>query len=134
MSVVALVTWIIAAGLGFVMLAQWVSRGGARAASAGGGTTSFTPALVFGHFLLAATGLVVWIIYLVAGTDALVWVAFALLAVVAVVGEVMFLRWFRGRSTGATVESKFPTGVVYAHGLFAVVTAVLVLLVGLGVG
>ena len=130
MAVAALITWIIAAGLGFVMLGQWVAGGGAR----GTASTTFKPALIFGHFLLAATGLIVWIIYVIAGTDALVWVAFALLVVVAVLGEVMFLRWFRGRGTSTTVESRFPLPVVYAHGLFAVTTVVLVLLIGLGVG
>jgi hypothetical protein len=135
MSVVALITWILAAGGGFIMLSQWVAKGGARAAGAGGGgaTTRFTPGLVFGHFALAAAGLVIWIIYLVNESDALAWTAFVLLAVVAVLGITMFLRWLPNQGSSA-VESSFPKAVVYAHGLFAVTTAVLVLLVALGVG
>jgi hypothetical protein len=88
---------------------------------------------VFGHFLLAAAGLVLWIVYLVLGTEILPWVAFALLVVVAVGGDVLFLRWWRSRGED-TAESRFPRPVVYSHGLFAVATLVLVLLVALGIG
>jgi hypothetical protein len=106
-------------------------------ASATGGTTAtttrFAPGVVLGHFVIAAAGLLVWIWYLVTDLDALTWVAFILLVVVAVLGEVLFLRWFRNRGE-ATVESHLPKPVVYTHGVFAVVTAVLVLLVALGVG
>jgi len=129
-GIATLITWILAAGGGFFMLGQWIARGGAR----GTATTNFPPAVIFGHFLLAAAGLVVWIVYLVAKTDALVWVAFALLLPVAVLGLVMFLRWWPGRAGSTTVESRFPQPVVFAHGLFAVTTVVLVLLTGLGVG
>jgi hypothetical protein len=116
------------------MLGLWVARGGARAAGSGGTvTTRFAPGVVFSHFLLAAAGLVVWIIYMISGTDALVWVAFAILVLVAILGEVLFVPWMRAGNSG-TVESTFPKPVVYTHGLFAATTVVLVLLVGLGVG
>jgi hypothetical protein len=36
----------------------------------------FRPPVVFGHFLLAAAGLVVWIVYVVSDSQALAWVAF----------------------------------------------------------
>ena len=134
MDVAALITWIITAGFGFTMLGLWVARGGARAAGSGGTvTTRFAPGVVFSHFVLAAAGLIVWIIFLINGSDALVWVAFAILVVVAILGEVLFVPWMRAGNSG-TVESKFPKPVVYTHGLFAVTTVVLVLLVGLGVG
>lgn len=134
MDIAALITWIITAGLGFTMLGLWVARGGARAAGSGGTvTTRFAPGVVFSHFLLAAAGLIVWIIFLISGTDALVWVAFAILVLVAILGEVLFVPWMRAGSSG-TVESRFPKPLVYTHGLFAVATVVLVLLVGLGVG
>jgi hypothetical protein len=63
----------------------------------------------------------------------LTWVAFALLVVVAILGEVLFLRWYKGRGSGA-VESGLPRPVVYTHGLFAVATVILVLLTALGLG
>jgi hypothetical protein len=148
MAVVALVTWVVTAGLGFFMLATWARAGGVRAASAtasgtGQATTTAHPAgtrfptpLVFGHFGLAATGLVLWIIYLAADTDALAWVAFVILLVVAAGGDVLFLRWWkeRGESGAQLAEQTIPTAVVYTHGLFAVATLVLVLLTALGVG
>jgi manganese efflux pump family protein len=148
MSVIALITWVITAGLGFFMLATWVRAGGTRARVASSGVavtgtatahpsgTRFPPPLVFGHFLLAATGLVLWIIYLAADSDALAWVAFVVLVVVAAGGDVLFLRWYkeRDRSSAELAEQSIPQAVVYLHGLFAVVTIVLVLLTALGVG
>lgn len=91
---------------------------------------------MFGHFLLAATGLVLWIIYLVVDSTALAWVAFVLLLVVAGAGDLLFLRWFkdRNRSDAQLAEQTIPTAVVYLHGLFAVATIVLVLLSALEVG
>ncbi len=149
MAIAALLTWIVTAVLGAIMLRLWVTGGGVRAAGgtsaagtgagagpAGTGTatpTRFVPGLVFGHFLLAAAGLVVWIWYVVSDTDALTWVAFVLLVVVAVLGELMFVRWYRGRGE-TTVESRFPKPVVYVHGIFAVITVVLVFLSALGLG
>jgi len=138
MSVAALVTWVVTAGLGFYMLATWARAGGVRAdsASATATATRFPPPLVFGHFLLAATGLVLWIVYLAVDSTALAWVAFVILLVVAAGGDILFLRWYRNRSdSGAQLaEQSIPQAVVYVHGLFAVATIVLVLLSALEVG
>jgi hypothetical protein len=41
-----------------------------------GGGNGIRPPLILSHFLLAAAGLVVWIIYLIADKDALGWIAF----------------------------------------------------------
>jgi hypothetical protein len=134
MAIVALVTWLITAVLGSTMLYLWISKGGLQAARGGTEQSSrFAPGLVFGHFLLAAGGLIVWIVYVVADTEALTWIAFVLLVAVAVLGDLLFLRWWRGRGSGA-VESGLPKPVVYTHGVFAVTTIVLVLLTALGVG
>jgi hypothetical protein len=158
MEIAALITWLVTAVGGFVMLGVWLSRGGARAqsrasATAGvggaGGTTAaatstptrLAPPLVFGHFLLAVAGLIVWIIYLVTDSSGLAWTAFVLLLPVAVLGFTMLARWIgagdhrRGASTaGGRPESHFPLPVVIGHGLFAVATVLLVLLTALGVG
>ena len=153
MDITALITWVITALGGFYMLGTWIQRGGIRQQQSG---TSRLPApVVFGHFALAAIGLVVWIIYIVADESALAWTSFALLLPVALLGFVMLARWipvYRDRSTsgapaaspaaspaqgtGGTVpaERHFPLAVVLAHGLFAVVTLVLVLLTALGNG
>jgi hypothetical protein len=105
------------------------------------------PPVIFGHFGLAALGLVVWIIFVVTGTQALAWVAFALLVPVALLGFIMLTRWLpvyrgakvapAGASAGASAgapaaadppERHFPVAGVAGHGVLAVVTVVLVLL------
>jgi hypothetical protein len=129
MDVAALITWVITAGGGFVMLAMWVSRGGHRP----DGGTRLAPGLVFTHFALAAVGLVLWIIYLAVDKPVLAWVAFVLLLPVAGLGFTMLARWLPARRTDVA-ESRFPVPVVIGHGLFAATTLVLVLLAALGVG
>ncbi|MGC0334431.1 hypothetical protein RKD23_007421 [Streptomyces sp. SAI-170] len=148
MDIAALITWVVTALGGFYMLGTWIQRGGIRQQQSG---TSRLPApAVFGHFALAAVGLVVWIIYVVADKSALAWTAFALLLPVALLGFLMLARWIpvhrdRGTAEAATAagpgpeaavpaERHFPVAVVVAHGLLAVVTLVLVLLTALGVG
>ena len=99
MQYAALITWIVTAALGAYMLATWVSQGGTRS---GSGTAShFRPPVVFGHFLLAAAGLVVWLIYLVNDSTALAWVAFVDLLVVAIIGDTLVLRWYKDRKADA---------------------------------
>lgn len=152
-ALVALITWIITAGGGFYMLATWLARGGMRQQPR---TTHLPPGLLFAHFLLAAAGLVVWIVYLFVPRPALAWVALVALAVVAVGGFAMLARWipvYRASyaaviaptAGGGTTEAEtasalapperhFPPAVVAAHGIFAATTLVLVLLTALGVG
>jgi hypothetical protein len=129
MDIAALITWVRTAGGGFVMLGKWISKGGHRP----GGSTRLAPGLVFGHFALAATGLVLWIVYLVANESMLAWIAFGLLLVVALLGFTMFARWLPARRAG-TAESNFPLAVVLGHGLLAATTLVLVLLTAIDAG
>jgi hypothetical protein len=147
MEIAALVTWLLTAAGGFFLLATWIAKGGVRQPR----TSHFPPAVIFGHFGLAVIGLVVWIVYLVVDEDALAWTAFALLVPVALLGFTMLVRWIPvyraagvGAGTGAAsaagttpteaAEKHFPVAAVAGHGLFAVVTVVLVLLTALGVG
>ena len=129
MGIAALITWLITAVGGFAMLGIWISRGGHRPDSG----TRLAPGLVFGHFALAVTGLVLWILYLALDADALAWVAFIVLLPVALLGFTMLARWIPARRAG-TAESRFPVPLVAAHGLFAATTLVLALLTALGVG
>ncbi|MFC9614938.1 hypothetical protein [Streptomyces sp. NPDC056721] len=139
MDIAALITWLITALGGFYMLGTWLSRGGAKA-----GNSRLPVPVIFGHFALAAVGLVVWIIYVITDKDALAWTAFGLLVPVALLGFAMLAQWLpvhRARSAAATpgaepepAERYFPVPVVAGHGLFAVVTVVLVLLTALGIG
>jgi hypothetical protein len=137
----ALITWVLTAGGGFVLLSIWLARGGMRQDDGG---NRIRPPLILSHFLLAAAGLVVWIVYLVSDTDALAWIAFVVLAIVAVLGWTMFAIWLRRRQARAAVveaatpgtpaEQHFPVSVVALHGVLAVTTVVLVFLTAIGVG
>ena len=138
----ALIAWIATAGGGFVLLAIWLSRGGMQQGREAG--SKIRPPLILSHFGLAATGLVIWIIYLANDSDALAWIAFVLLAVVAALGWTMFAIWWQRRQrepvTGAAAggerpaEQHFPVPIVAVHGLLAVTTVVLVFLTAIGVG
>jgi len=141
----ALIAWLLTAGGGFVLLAIWLSRGGMRQGGEGG--SRIRPPLILSHFLLAATGLVIWIIYLVDDSDTLAWIAFVILAVVAVLGWTMFAIWWQRRKrgpaareaptnaeSGAPAEQRFPVPIVALHGVLAVTTVVLVFLTAIGVG
>src|SRR6187549_169259 len=100
----ALITWVATAGLGFYMLLIWLSRGGMKQ------STGIKPFLIVSHFLLAATGLVIWISYLVEDNDTLAWIAFVILALVALLGWTMFAVWYQRRQVrGAVTEAVDPT-------------------------
>jgi hypothetical protein len=143
----ALIAWVVTAGGGFVMLAIWLRNGGPGRATQPG--QRIRPPLIFGHFGLAAAGLVVWIIYVAADSDVLAWIALATLVPVALLGFGMLAIWIQGRqgaaalatsggpldsSGGEPAEQHFPVPVVVLHGLLAVTTLVLVLLTAAGVG
>jgi hypothetical protein len=162
MALAALITWVITAGLGFFMLGTWISNGGTR--TDGSAASHFRPPVVFGHFLLAALGLLVWVVYVINDSQGLAWVAFVDLVVVAGLGDTLVYRWFKDRQAGdagqsgssglrrgaggsrggaggavgtrSTVlaEQRIPPAVVVTHGVFAVATVVLVLLAALNVG
>jgi flagellar basal body-associated protein FliL len=143
----ALIAWVVTAAGGFVLLTIWLSRGGMRQAREAG--ARIRPPLILSHFLLAATGLVVWIIYIATDSDALAWVALVLLAVVALLGFTMFAIWYQRRQRGPAAatgvtgspgssdtppEQHFPVPIVGLHGLLAVTTVALVFLTAIGVG
>lgn len=136
MGIAALILWLLTAAGGFVLLGTWIAKGGTRRP----GSSGLPAPVIFGHFLLAVAGLIVWIVYLVADSDALAWVAFGLLMPVALLGFAMLLRWlpvYRAHATNETEappERHFPIAIVGGHGVLAVGTVVLVLLTALGIG
>jgi hypothetical protein len=132
----ALGAWILAAASGSRILSAWFFRGGNRRRRTGG---SGVPAVViFGHFALAATGLLVWIIYLVTGWAAVAWTAVGLLLPVAGLGMAMVTIGLPGERAAATTAGpaavrRPPSAlVVVGHGLLAAATILLVLLAALG--
>ena len=136
----ALISWVITAGGGFVLLALWLRHGGMRQDEPG---RRIRPPLILSHFALAATGLVLWIIYVISDSEVLAWIALAVLVAVALLGWTMFAIWWQRRQAGAggapapppdePAEQRFPVPIVALHGLLAVTTVVLVLLAALGV-
>jgi manganese efflux pump family protein len=140
MSIAALITWIITAGVGSFMLIRWVTRGGIRKAEGAG--THFPPARVFTHFGLAAVGLILWIVYLVTDNTLLAWIAFADLVLIALLGGLLVRIWAKdGRAAMAgtpadidLAEQHIPRPPVVLHGVFAISTVVLVFFAALGVG
>jgi hypothetical protein len=133
----ALIAWVVTAGGGFLLLATWLRHGGMRQIQGG----QIRPILILSHFALAATGLVIWIVYVASDSDALAWIAFALLLVVALLGWTMFALWYQRRqspaaaaaSPGMPAEQHFPVSIVTLHGIGAVTTLVLVFLAAIGV-
>ena len=141
MEWIALIAWLLTAIGGFVLLSIWVARGGMQQPREPG--SRIRPGLILSHFALAATGLVLWIIYVAAGSSALAWIAFVILLVVALLGWSMFAIWWRKRQRAAVVqavdpgtpaEQHFPVAIVAGHGILAVTTVVLVFLATIGVG
>jgi hypothetical protein len=139
----ALIAWVLTAGGGFVLFAIWLSKGGMRQQQG----RRIRPPLILSHFLLAATGLVLWIIYVATDSDALAWIALATLVGFVILGFTMFAIWYRQRQMGEgappaaapaeegkPAEQHFPVPIVVIHGLAAVTTVVLVLLAAAGVG
>lgn len=128
----ALISWVLTAGGGFLLLAIWLRNGGMSQRAPG----EIRPYLILSHFALAATGLVLWIIYVATDSDALAWIAFVILAVVAILGFAMFAIWYQRRQgmtaagqappMGTPAEQRFPLAIVGLHGLLAVITVVLV--------
>ena len=141
MKWVALVTWVLTAGGGFFMLGLWLKNGGMQQSDQPG--ARIRAARVLTHFGLAATGLVLWIIYVASSSSALAWIAFVILLVVAVIGFTMLAIWMGQRrrraeaataapGAGAPAEQAFPDAVVGLHGVLAAVTLVLVLITAIG--
>jgi len=141
MAWIALIAWLLTAVGGFILLSIWVARGGMQQAREPG--SRIRPPLILSHFALAATGLVLWIIFVATDSDALAWIAFVILLVVAVLGFTMFSIWWRRRQRaalaqavdpGTPAEQHFPVLIVGGHGILAATTLVLVFLATIGVG
>lgn len=86
MSVAALIAWLVTASSGAYVLGSWVAHGGTFQRRAGSAAAGSPPAVVFGHFGLALSGLAVWVAYLIAGWAPLAWAAVVVLVPVAGLG------------------------------------------------
>jgi hypothetical protein len=129
MKVVALVLWVVTAVGGLTMAGIWLASGGRSQHRAG--VSRISPHRLGGHFALAAGGLVLWIAFVATGSKALAWPALVALPVAASLGALMFLTWLGGGgaavATEQPAENRFPVALVAAHGVFAVLTLVAVI-------
>lgn len=154
LDIAALIAWLTAAGSGAYVLAGWMLRGGAarlrRRAVPPAADTGSPPAVVLGHFGLAVTGLILWVIYLIAGWAALAWAAVLVLLPVAGLGLALVVVGLpglgRGRSPAADsgpgggpgaryagrAKTRLSPLVIAGHGALAALTILLVLLAALG--
>ena len=145
MGVAALISWFVTAFVGLYLLAVWLIE---NDVTHRGAAASRLPApVIFGHVLLALSGLVVWVIHLLSHSSALGWTALGMLLAIGGLGLTMFTRWIpvhvayvaaestRGRSAefDFPAERAFPLSVVIIHGVLAVTTVTVVVLAMLGV-
>ena len=146
MGVAALISWFVTAFVGLYLLAVWLIE---NDVTHRGAVASRLPApVIFGHLLLALTGLVFWVIHLVSHSSALGWTALGTLVAIGALGLTMFTRWIPVHAAYVAAESAqgmsaefdfpaeraFPLSVVIIHGVLAVTTVTLVVLAMLGVG
>ena len=141
-GVAALISWLLTASLGGVLLLLWVAhsptrplRGGPRPAY--GRPPPYIPrSLIAAHVLLAVAGLAAWTVALVLAQDRFVYAALGTLVTVAGLGAGMFVRWLGSRRARratrtpsvAPAESRLPAVFVLGHGLLGVATVLLVVL------
>jgi hypothetical protein len=90
LAVAALSTWVVDAVSGAYMMATWISRGGLRRQRA---SDRLAPWVVFTHFGLASTGLLVWISFLVTRWIVLAWLAVGALMLVIGLGISTVTLW-----------------------------------------
>jgi hypothetical protein len=138
MSIAALFTWMATVLAGLVLLVVWLMEYDRDFQTVA--ATRLPVPVISTHALLGIGGLLVWGFYLATDDDPLGLVTVADLAVVALLGLVMAVRWIRvyrgyaapGSSPTRVVavppERHFPRPVIVIHGLFAVATLTLVVL------
>jgi hypothetical protein len=102
LAFVTLITWLIDAGSGGYMLRTWIARGGLRRQRA---SDRLAPRVVFGHFGMATTGLLVWLSYLATGWIVLAWLAVGLLMLVIGLGVSTVTVWTPFPAHRADAES-----------------------------
>jgi manganese efflux pump family protein len=106
MDIAALFAWLVTAGSGAYVLGGWISGGGTLRQHVS--ATGSPPTVIFAHFGLAATGLVVWVAYLVAGWAALAWTAVGVLLPVAGFGVAIVSIGLPGRAASDAADGASP--------------------------
>ena len=108
MGVVALITWLAAAGAGLFLLAVWLIEYDREFQSAA--KTRLPIPVISAHVLLAITGLAIWGAYLLTDRPLLAWAALAVLGAVVTLGLTMAVRWLRVVRPPAAHPAARPAG------------------------
>jgi hypothetical protein len=112
MAFTVLITWFTTILAGLYMLAVWLIENDVT--SRGVRRSRLPVPVVFGHLLLALTGLVLWVIYLVLERKVFAWAAVGVLGGIALLGFTMFARWIpvhREMPNFVAREAKVPAAV-----------------------
>jgi hypothetical protein len=136
----ALLAWLLTAASGAWVLVRWLLAGGSPLR---GTATAAPPAVILGHVGAGLLGLVLWAAFMLSGWAALAWISLVLLAPVVGAGMVVLALGLPGPvradrrlpsvgRAGAGRRGRTPVLVIAAHGLFAVVALLLVLLAAIG--
>ena len=91
MSLIALITWILTAGVGLYLLSIWLIEYDKEFQSVA--ATRLPPAVLATHVILALGGLFVWIGYVIVDQARLGWIAAAAVLSGATLGIFMASRW-----------------------------------------
>jgi hypothetical protein len=91
LAIAALCTWLFDAASGLFMLGTWIARGGLHQQRTTG--DRLAPRVVFGHFGIATTGLLVWTSFLITRWVYLAWLAVGLLMLVIGLGISTVTLW-----------------------------------------
>ncbi len=91
LSLAAVVSWLLTAGIGGYMLRTWIARGGLRRQRATG--QGVPPAMVFGHASAAAAGLAIWLGYLGSGWRPLAWAGVTMVCAAICLGICTVTLW-----------------------------------------
>jgi hypothetical protein len=73
LAVMTLIAWLLTMSAGAYMLGTWLARGGLRSHREHGG--GLPPGVIFAHFGLATTGMLIWAVYVLTGLIGLAWLA-----------------------------------------------------------
>src|SRR5258705_13527096 len=75
LAVAALISWLLAGGLGAGMFRSWLASGGVPQRREQARQDGVAPALLIGHAALALAGFVRWVAFLLTRTGAAAWLA-----------------------------------------------------------
>ena len=109
LGVVTLIVWLLTMSGGAYMLGTWLARGGLQSYRSHGG--GLPPGVIFAHFGLATTGMLIWASYVLTGQVGLAWLAAVCLMPAIGLGISTVTLWtpYPDRRRGAPATGMFAT-------------------------